>query len=69
MKRNSERQRGSILLGAKGWKRKNKVANMQLHLECVIVNLPCYSMQLTHTECQGRGSLRFVFIHIFSASL
>ena len=58
-----------IFLGVGGGNRKNKVVNMQLCLECIIVNLPCYSMLLTHRECQGRGSLRFVFIHLFSALL
>lgn len=54
---------------SRGGNRKNKVGNMQLCLECIRVNLPCYSTQLTHTECQGRGSLRFVFIRIVSALL
>ena len=51
---------------SRGGNRKNKVANTQLCLECIIVNLPCYSTQLTHRERQGRGSQVCFYSYSFS---
>lgn len=44
MYRKFGRQKCSVFLIVGGGSKKNKVVNMQLCLECLIANLPCYSM-------------------------
>lgn len=64
MNRKLGRQKYSILLEVGKRSRKNKVASMQLCFKCIMVNLPWYSRQLTHTR--ERKSEVCFYSYIFS---